>query len=191
MSRRCPKQNHLFLNWLRANRSRFPFEPRIIKMKGSHVWGNFAGVTPAIRFQLWHGGITVDAWWNGRCWDLIGDFDVAERHSKKGYYCAFMLSEYITYYPTSEALWIEGGFEPFLEWCNEELAISRWLAIYEYGNGGSREANLQLDDKPVESPAFQELLRGLNSLEASANGSEAEREVTQKVLQMIPLFKAK
>jgi hypothetical protein len=188
MSRRCTKRNHLFLNWLKANRSRFVVEPRIMKIKGQNIQGYFSGVTPAIRFQVWKGGIVVDVFWEKKCWDLIGDFDIAERRSGQGFFCALCLPEAVRYFPAKEALWTAHAFEPFLAWVNKTLAVSRWLAIYEYGCGSS-EAKLQRDDKPMESPALQELLRYLEPLDGRES-MQTDKDVTQKVVQIVPVFKA-
>lgn len=190
MSRRCPKRNHLFLNWLKANRSRFPFEPQIDKIKGRHIHGRFAGVSAAIRFSVNKGGLVVGAHWKGECLDLIGDFDVAERQTDQGYYSAFILPDWITYYPTREALFTQESFEPFLKWCNEKLATNQWLALYEYHDGGCTEAKLQKYDNVKESPALQELLRGLKPLGESQSSPKVEKDVTQNIVQMIPLFKS-
>jgi hypothetical protein len=78
--------------------------------------------------------------WNGQCWDSIADFDVAERYSEQGFFCALCLPDERKYYPTREALWAEHAFKLLLEWCNEKLATNQWLAIYDYG--GCTEAKL-------------------------------------------------
>lgn len=86
----------------------------------------------------------VFAQWNKRCWDLISEFEVAERQMDKGYCNNLVRTEWIAYYPSREALWIEESFEPFWAWCNEALAVCRWLAIYE--NSGTTSVKLLKDD---------------------------------------------
>ena len=189
MSRRCPKRNHLFLNWLRANRSRFQFEPQIKKMK-RYIDGGFAGITPALGFIVNKGGLMVTADWNGRCWDAIADFDVAERHSEQGIFCCLCTPDERDFYPTRAALWTEHGFEPFLAWCNEKLTVNRYLAIYEFNDGGGTEAKLQKEDALKESVALKQLLRGLKPLGTPENSPELVKDVTQNIVQMIPLFKS-
>lgn len=132
MSRRTPKKHHLFLHWLKSNRLRFPFEPQILAVSRRSVRGQFIGVTSAIQFVLTQSGIVISAQWTGQCWDLISEFDVAERQTDQGYYNGLVLAEWITYYPTREALWRLESFEPFLTWCHKTLAISQFLALYEY-----------------------------------------------------------
>ncbi len=190
MSRRCPKRNHLFLNWLKANRSRFSFEPQINKIKGRHIEGHFDGVTEVLRFQVSSWCIGVAVIWNKECWDFVADFDVVEKRSKQGLFCSLCMPDEMTYYPTQADLWTEHGFEPFLAWCNDKLVTNQWLALYEYGEGGCTEAKLQKDNKAKESPALQELLKGLKPLGESQAAFKKERDVTQNLVQMMPLFKS-
>lgn len=111
MSRRYPKKyhqlNNMFLNWLRTNRSRFRFEPQVLNKKARHLYLRFSGVTPAIRPTFTRIGISVDVVWQGQQWDSLGWFEIAERKNAKGFYNDFVLPEWITYYPTREALWVQ------------------------------------------------------------------------------------
>ena len=133
MSRRCPKNRHLFLNWLRKNRHRFQLSPRVVKHHKNCIELNLIGVNSALQ-PLFHprSGILINVSWRGICWDLIGDFDVAERKSDAGFYCALCKAELQVHYPTREELWTTHGFEPFLEWCNTKLANANWLELFDY-----------------------------------------------------------
>lgn len=163
MSRKCPKRNHPFLNWLHANRTRFPFEPRVLASDRLSVRGHFANVNPAIRFSFSRCGCVVSVRWKARCWDVLGDFDVAERRSDKGFYSAFLLPERIIYHPNREALWVEESFEPFLTWCHKVLAESPWLAIYECE--GCTEARLLRDERADPNRKNRQALLNLGSLQ--------------------------
>lgn len=137
MSRKLQKKKRPFLNWLKANRSRFKHEPIVVRHYENHIELRLAGITKALRIGYsTRTGITAAVFWHGELCDFIGDCEVAECKSKEGYYCALCSEELRKYYPTREALWIQHGFETFLEWCNSELADSNWLEI-EMGHGTS------------------------------------------------------
>lgn len=147
MSRKHTKKNHLFLNWLKANRSRFKHEPIVVRREKNYIELRLAGITNALRMRFnSSNGITVSVYWLGEHCDFLGGCEVAEQKSKEGYYCAFCYEELREYYPTREQLWIQHGFETFFEWCNTELAESQWLEI-EMGCGTS--ARLYKEKPPV------------------------------------------
>jgi hypothetical protein len=151
MSRKCPKRNHVFLNWLRTNRSRFPFQPRVVGCGKNGIDFELRGVTPVLKFFFSSrsiSGISIAVMWQGKCWDLIGDFDVAEERTDKGWMCRLDLPDKRQYWPTREELWIEHCFERFLAWCNNELAPASWLALYAYS--GATWASLLLDEAKAE-----------------------------------------
>lgn len=134
MSRKCPKRNHLFLNWLRVNRARFPFHPKLLRIrKNRSIAFTFSGIPDEIVFSFnGHRGITVAIMHKGECWDLMGDFDVAEERSEKGWFCRLDLPEKRNYWETREQMWTEHCFETFLAWCTLKLAQARYLALYKY-----------------------------------------------------------
>lgn len=137
MSRKLQKKKHLFLNWLKANRSRFKYEPIIVQHHHNYIDLLLAGITNALRIGYGtRNGITVAVYWLGEHCDFLGDFEVAERKSSKGFYCAFCDEDLREYYPTREELWIHHVFETFLEWCNTKLVEFNWLEI-KMGRGTS------------------------------------------------------
>ena len=147
MSRKCPKKMHLFLNWLKANRNRFRHEPRIVRQRRNFIELCFTGISNAIHVGFNpNSGMIVSVHFQGECVDLLGDFDVAVRKSREGYFCALCYEEKRDYYPTRDELWIQHGFETFLEWSNSDLAESKWLEI-EMGCGTS--ARLHKEKPPV------------------------------------------
>lgn len=138
MSRRCPKRNHFFLNWLKANRSRFHFKPCVIRKWKRRIEFELQGLTNALRFSFNpRSGISIAVMWQGECWDMIGDFDVAEERTGKGWTCRLDLPEKRQYWRMREQLWIEHCFESFLAWCNDKLAQARCLAFYQLGEGST------------------------------------------------------
>lgn len=141
MSRRCPKSNHLFLNWLKNNRSQFLIEPRVTKKYKKTMSGYFAGVTNAIKFFVYRGShIDVDVSWQGQGLeeDCLAMFLFWEKRWKGGYFSEWLDPKLNNYYATREELWLTECFEPFLYWCNEYLVNQRWVAIYGDEIGGNR-----------------------------------------------------
>ena len=62
MSRKCPKRHHQFLNWLRTNRSRFPFEPHVTRIENREIDVMLRGLNKTLRFQFTpRAWIAVDA----------------------------------------------------------------------------------------------------------------------------------
>lgn len=162
MSRRCPKNRHLFLNWLRSNRSRFPFYPQVVRHHRHCIELVFVGITGAIRPLFYpRSGIMVNVAWQGIDWDFIADFDVAARKSASGYYCALCKPEFQVYYPTREELWIQHGFEPFLEWCNTKLANANWLELFD---GDGVTSAILHKEKPEDDHHWQPLLELIDNL---------------------------
>ena len=122
------------------------------------------GITAALRFTFISrscSGISVAAMLQGRCLDMIGDFDVAEERTDKGWMCRLDEPEKRRYWPTREELWIEHCFEPFLEWCNSELAEANWLELY-IGEGATA-ATLHKDRPATDQHwnALEELVSNL------------------------------
>ena len=132
MSRRRPKKLHLFLNWVRDNRHRFPFNPEPSCFKGG-VDLSFREITRKIVIRYSKSGVVISTEWEGRCWDFIGDFEVAERRNNSGYYCNLCEAESQFIYPTREELWVTHCFKPFLDWCHTKLSSAQWLEYSDYG----------------------------------------------------------
>lgn len=159
MSRRCPKKNHLILNWLKANHSRFPFEPRIENISKLHISGHFVGISKAISFHIYRGNhIDVVVNLDGHLWGYLGEFLFLEKYCNKGYTAYWPDLDSNTYYSSRAELWIKECFEPFLEWCNAVLATSRWLALYSDKNDGYTKAMLQNSESPIINMVLQNLL---------------------------------
>ncbi|MEI6206708.1 MAG: hypothetical protein WCP20_08000 [Desulfuromonadales bacterium] len=123
---------------------------------------DFIGITGAIRV-LFHprSGIDITVWWQGIGWDSLIDFDVAERKSEAGYYCALCKPEYLLYYPTREELWVAHGLELFLNWCNMELVNANWLELFDYD--GVTSAILHTE-KPEDDRHWESVRRFTDNL---------------------------
>ena len=136
MSRKCPKRNYIFLNWLKENRHRFVHPPYVLRCRNRMIDFHLRGTSPVLRFRIefldgnrpW---LSVDVIWKGQDWDGLVRFYGAEILTDKGWTSRSALPEYQKYWDTKEELWIEWCFERFLAWCNENLTSHSWLEIYE------------------------------------------------------------
>jgi hypothetical protein len=188
MSRKCPKRNHVFLNWLKENRSRFSFQPRVVRCRKHIVDFEMQGTTNALKFSFISrscSGISVAAMWHGECLDIIGDFDVAEERSDKGWMCRYDEPEDRQYWQTREQLWIEHCFEPFLKWCNNELATARWLELYI--GEGTTAAKLH-KDRPATDQHWASLEELVSNL-VPVGKPRIEKPATKARYTFIPLRK--
>ena len=144
MSKKCPKRYHFFLNWLKANRSRFALFPQVLRIRKRIINFGFLGVTSALSFSLEttdSGGpwINVDAVWPDKknaVWpdnklEGITRFYSAERNTKFGWISLCEEPEKRRIWRTKEELWAEICCETFLDWCNNELRPDSWLVICE------------------------------------------------------------
>ncbi|MFZ4789355.1 MAG: hypothetical protein ACOYMW_00320 [Candidatus Competibacteraceae bacterium] len=146
----------LFNDWLAQNRSRFSHPPMAIHRRKDYLKFRFTGVDPSVWGQFTNWGsmvIGVDYW--GECWDLVADLDIApERLATGGYICQFCDVDTRTIYPSREAIWIEHGFEPLLEWCNQQFQADQWASVW--GDEGATWVQLGplLDDAATAKPEF-------------------------------------
>lgn len=128
MSRKCPKKNYLFLNWLKANRSRFTIVPHIVRIRRHAIDLAFTGVSPALKFCLEFtdsGGpwISVDIKQPDGNSEGIVRFYGAEYKSSENIWTSLkQRPEERRHWDTREEVWIAMCFEQFLIWCNENLS---------------------------------------------------------------------
>lgn len=165
MSRRCPKQNHPFLNWLKSNRSRFLIEPHITKISKLTMTGYFGGISSLIRFHVYRGNhIDVVVCFNSQILSYIGEFLFLEKFCKKSYYADWFDPGNYHYHPSRADLWINECFEPFFEWSNENLATAKWLALYSDENVDYTITRLQDSESPTVNMTLTKLLQVRQSL---------------------------
>lgn len=165
MSRYCPKQNHLFINWLKSNRSRFLFEPYITKISKLTITGYFGGISSPIRFHVYRGNhIDVVVCFNSKISGYIGEFLLLEKLGKNGYCADWFDPDNYHYHPSRADLWINECFEPFLEWSNENLATAKWLALYSDEDVDYTITRLQDSESPTVNMTLTKLLQVRQSL---------------------------
>ncbi len=114
-----------FLTWLDGAAGRFAVPVAADTASPAHTGLHIQGVHPAIWISL--GGdwsIDVGIEWNGVFWDLLVSLDMAEEPVAGGWENAFVIPEARLVHPTREALWRSDGFEPLLDWVNDDLRPS-------------------------------------------------------------------
>ena len=139
MPRRLPKPNRfqIFHDWLKNNRSRFIFHPyvaggkviksgRQIREIEFHMEGIVDGLT--CKFSNW--GIDIFYYADGEEWDRIWAFHLSED------------GRWRRADGSRERYWIEGCFEPFLQWCNTTLVSCSHLELFAMKHGGLKAAQL-------------------------------------------------
>lgn len=149
-----------FLKWFAKSRSRFTMPPHIVSRTERMIVLTFPQLT-ALRVWV-DSSIAISIWveWGGSQ-DWIGDFECIPKKAGDGAYDCELCRDYnnrfepgrpelVEKYPTRQSLWINHSFEPFLEWCNKDLASSHWLALFKHGEDEWCEARLLPDDTETE-----------------------------------------
>ncbi len=134
MSRKCPRRNHFFLNWLKVNRHRFNFQLQVTQIQKRRISFCFQGITSSLKFYLWitpSGGpwFSINAVMPGKEEDELNRFFGGEMQTSEGWITLRQPPENQRLWPTREKLWEELCLEAFLKWCNTDLKESRWLEI--------------------------------------------------------------
>jgi hypothetical protein len=115
MSRKYQKRHHYFLNWLKVNRSKFPYTPSVTRADEGRVEFVLSGIISAVRFHYTiNYGIEIFIYWEGdeleRVWIFYEPQDCLDKKLRQN-----RLKEEC--------------FEPFMQWCKETLAKSCYLEI--------------------------------------------------------------
>lgn len=146
-----PRIQRAFFAWLEEARPRFKREVRIMRRTDKAVEFAFDVGGPALQGWLNRHEITVGAFHDGGCWDLIFDVDAYPERRGEGYVCSQCEREgkHETF-ASREALWLDHLFEPFLGWLNENLAPAKALVLRATEDGRATWAQL----KPEEPSGF-------------------------------------
>jgi hypothetical protein len=122
-----------FLEWMQENRHRF-LVPVVIRHRTDRaIELSFAGYNLCLSACLSDWSIDVPVNWQGQCWDLLCSFESAASPVEGGYHCLLCSPEERQLFGSRDELWIAEVFDPFLEWINETLAQSSWIALYDFG----------------------------------------------------------
>ena len=136
--------------WLEANIQRFRFPPLVVLSRKNYFSLNFSGLASELFVDIFNNGsvaaVILDT--EGRYWDIIADFDIAEAINDEGkHYC--LLCDDPVFYDSRESLWQEHAFESVLVWVNQISSddwIFLWSAMDDSAFGADRKTG-----KPEES----------------------------------------
>lgn len=141
-NRRLPKVrrklHRAFFAWLVTKPACSSLSAILIKERqDDFVSFTLQGLNPALSFGLskWELGVHVQ--WQGIHWDSLIFFESIPQAKSGSYVCALCEAEYQKHYPNKTALWVDHDFEPFLEWINNQLISTRWLALYGIAEGST------------------------------------------------------
>lgn len=143
----------VFYNWLSKNRASFRFQPVIVKKHKDYIRLRFMGISQKIGCVITPSGLNVYVNHQGKCWDIVADFEVSECKSSEGYYCGFCEPEKRKFFAAREELLAEHCFDGLLKWVNEELRESMWL--YFFATDGITWVEIkEKDDSMLENKNF-------------------------------------
>ena len=78
-------------------------------------------------------GIRVD--YEGTCIDYFCWIDTYHAQDERGrYYESMCVEEYRVYYNTKEELFLNQFYNPFFEWCKENLIVGNFLLMVDFGS---------------------------------------------------------
>lgn len=134
-----------FEQWIYRNLKRFKYQPLIFKRRKDYIQLKFSGITSEILCHIdKRGQVLISIEYQDQCWDIIAEFDVAEKRSAENkYYCELCLPEYRVFYSSKQELWEKHSFEPLLEWINENFLKSQWVCLFGGGETGFTIAKLR------------------------------------------------
>ncbi len=126
--------------WLKNNKHRFQYSPKITKYTKNGLELGFHGVTQHFDgyIDTKYGFFTIGVTFNKICWDIIAHFDIRPCRSFDGnYFCIDCIEAYEeglynekpAIYTSRYELWEHHSFEPFLKWTNENFKPSNRLCL--------------------------------------------------------------
>jgi len=146
----------IFGQWIRSNRFRFQYPPKIIKKWKNGLDFQFVGAAPQLRGYInKRGDFGIWVYFQGWNWDSVMTFDVFPCRSRQGkYYCRDCKDAYDQgipketplLYASRQELWTQHCFEPMLQWTNENLKPSRRLCLHG-ARGESTSASIKTQEE--------------------------------------------
>ena len=120
-----------FLRWLSEMQPYLATPLRIASRTDRCIELCFPDKTASLRIYLTTWEIIVAVEHEGKCWDLLADFDAIATRVPAGYICKLCDPKAATIYPSREALWTGEIFDPFGDWINGVLSKAHAIAIYQ------------------------------------------------------------
>jgi len=90
-------------------------------------------------------------------WDILTSFGTyTERTAWGDYYCYLCPPEYLKFFPSKQALWENHCFEELLEWINDDLVQTRWVALFQIS--GCTWVKLKMEEEIETTRAKEEFV---------------------------------
>jgi len=135
-----PKSFHhkAFDHWLSLNRGLFRHPPVIVKNRRNSFTMRFRGINAAIKCHITSHDYSISVSNEGECWDFIAEGDISEQRTSSGqYFCEMCETERRELFATRVALWEDHIFKPILNWANKNLIKTKWVCLFQYGEGAT------------------------------------------------------
>jgi len=124
--------NRAFDKWYKRNKKRFKYRAIFIKKHWNHIELKFEGVTPRLACSITQTGADIWVMHHKEVWDALTDFGTYTGRTAWGdYYCDLCPAENRNLFSSKQALWENHCFEQLLEWINDNLVESRWVALFQ------------------------------------------------------------
>ncbi len=127
-----------FATWLRKNRARMPVQLLAgRRLRDGAEEFTFPGVSPCLRVWVGRTAFEVVVIYRRQHMDIVAEFDVFLKKNARGlYYCDGCRTNGNTRYErTRMDLIAAHSFEPFREWCEENIRGDRRLLIERHATG--------------------------------------------------------
>jgi len=121
-----------FGKWYKRNKKRFSSQPIFTKRHWNFIEFTFHGFSPMLVCSINRSGATIYVMHHKEVWDILTEFGTYTGRTAWGdYYCTLCPPENREFFPSKQALWENHCFEEFLEWTNDNLVESRWVALFQ------------------------------------------------------------
>lgn len=125
-----------FGKWYKRNKKRFRNQPILIKKHWNRIEFKFQGLSPRLVCSINQTGATIWVMHHKEVWDILAEFDTYTGRTAWGdYYCDGCPPENCDFFSSKQALWEKHCFEQLLEWINDNLVESRWVALFQVSGG--------------------------------------------------------
>lgn len=133
--------------WIKTNAHKFNYKPEIKKWNESSL-EIFFKEAKSISIITGKNDISISAFYEDECIDLLASFELGEKRDKRGYICILCNEE--SYYDSRFSLYADHLFTPVSEWVNEFITPNHILCFYRGHDKKSEWAKI-LHNSKIES----------------------------------------
>ena len=123
-----------FGKWYKRHQKRFRYPPLFSKRHWDRIEFVFQGISPRLDCTIDQTGATIWVMHHKEVWDILAEFGTYTGRTVWGDYCCDLCPpENREFFSSKQALWENHCFEQLLEWINDDLVESRWVALFQIG----------------------------------------------------------